>query len=41
MNGVLAAFWSQAAEMGWLPDFRRVPSKANVADAVSKPPAQA
>ena len=37
VNGVLAAFWSQAAETGWLPDFRRVPSKANVADAVSKP----
>ena len=36
VNGVLAAFWSQAAEMGWLPDFRRVPSKANVADAVSR-----
>ena len=36
VNGVLAAFWSQAAGMGWLPDFRRVPSKANVADAVSR-----
>ena len=36
VNGVLAAFWSTAALADWLPDFRRVPSKANVADAVSR-----
>ena len=35
VNGVLAAFWSTAALAEWLPDFRRVPSKANVSDAVS------
>ena len=36
VNGVLAAFWSTAALAEWLPDFRRVPSKANVSDAVSR-----
>ena len=36
INGVLAAFWSTAALAEWLPDFRRVPSKANVSDAVSR-----
>ncbi|CAE7686334.1 pfp [Symbiodinium microadriaticum] len=35
-NGVPAAFWSTAALSDWLPDFRRVPSKANVSDAVSR-----
>ena len=37
VNGILAAFWSTAALCEWLPDFRRVPSKANVtSDAVSR-----
>ena len=36
VNSVSAAFWSTAALADWLPDFRRVPSKANVSDAVSK-----
>ena len=36
VNGVLAALWSTAALAEWLPDFRRVPSKANVSDAVSR-----
>ena len=36
VNGVLAAFWSTAALANWLPDFRRMPSKANVSDAVSR-----
>ncbi|CAE7894876.1 unnamed protein product [Symbiodinium necroappetens] len=35
MNGMLAAFWALAARQGTMVDFRRVPSKANVADAVS------
>ena len=35
-NVALAAFWSTAALREWLPDFRRVPSKANVSDAVSR-----
>eukprot|EP00439_Symbiodinium_sp_Y106_P018097 s6942_g2.t1 len=35
VNGILAAFWSTAALCEWLPDFRRIPSKANVSDAVS------
>ena len=35
-NVALAAFWSTAALCEWLPDFRRVPSKANVSDAVSR-----
>ena len=39
VNGELAAFWSAAALCDWLPDFQRVPSKSNVADAASKPPA--
>ena len=41
VNGILASFWSTAALCEWLPGFRRVPSKPNVSDAVSKPPAQA
>ena len=41
VNGMIAAFWSLTAHQGWLVEFERVPSKANVADAVSKPPAQA
>ena len=36
MNGMLAAFWALAARQGTMVDFRRVPSKANVADAVSR-----
>ena len=36
VNGILAAFWSTAALSEWLPDFRRMPSKANVSDAVSR-----
>ena len=36
MNGLLAAFWALAARQGTMVDFRRVPSKANVADAVSR-----
>ncbi|OLP83053.1 hypothetical protein AK812_SmicGene36237 [Symbiodinium microadriaticum] len=36
MNGMLAAFWALAARRGTMLDFRRVPSKANVADAVSR-----
>ena len=36
VNGVLAAFWSTAALADWLPDFPPVPSKANVADAISR-----
>ncbi|OLP91746.1 Cytochrome P450 144 [Symbiodinium microadriaticum] len=36
MNGMLAAFWALAARQGTVVDFRRVPSKANVADAVSR-----
>ncbi|CAE7676939.1 prtp, partial [Symbiodinium sp. KB8] len=36
MNGMLAAFWALAARQGTIVDFRRVPSKANVADAVSR-----
>ena len=36
VNGVIAAFWSLAAHHGWLVEFERVPSKANVADAVSR-----
>ena len=36
VNGMIAAFWSSlAAHQGWLVEFERVPSKANVADAVS------
>ena len=35
MNGTLAAFWALAARQGTMVDFPRVPSKANVADAVS------
>ena len=41
VNGMIAAFWSMAAHQGGLVECERVPSKANVADAVSKPPAQA
>ena len=33
---MIAAFWSMAAHQGWLVEFERVPSKANVADAVSR-----
>ena len=36
VNGVLAAFWASAARFAWFPQFRRVPSKANVSDAVSR-----
>ena len=36
VNGILASFWATASLSDWLPDFRRVPSKANVADAVSR-----
>ena len=36
MNGMLATFWAMAAKKDLLVDFRRVPSKANVADAVSR-----
>ena len=34
VNGVLAAFWALA--MRWSPDFNRVKSAANIADAVSR-----
>ena len=40
VNGMISAFWTLAARRGWFVEFERVPSKANVADAVSKPPAQ-
>ena len=36
VNGMLAAFWGTAARRGWRPQFARVESKANVADAVSR-----
>ena len=36
MNGMLAAFWALAARQGTMVDFRRVPSKVNVADGVSR-----
>ncbi|CAE7923243.1 unnamed protein product [Symbiodinium sp. KB8] len=36
VNGILASFWATASLSDWLPDFRRVPSKANVADAISR-----
>ena len=35
VNRMLSAFWSMAAHQGWLVKFERVPSKADVADAVS------
>ena len=37
INGMISAFWTLAARRGWFVEFERVPSKANVADAVSKP----
>ncbi|CAE7317206.1 unnamed protein product [Symbiodinium sp. CCMP2456] len=36
MNAMLATFWAMSAKKDILVDFRRVPSKANVADAVSQ-----
>ncbi|CAE7195818.1 eIF3-S7 [Symbiodinium natans] len=36
VNGVLSAFWASAARHCWFPEFVRVPSKANVSDAVSR-----
>ena len=36
VNSMLAAFWGTAARRGWRPQFARVESKANVADAVSR-----
>ena len=36
VNGVISAFWTLAARRGWFVEFERVPSKANVADAVSR-----
>ena len=36
VNGVLAAFWASAARHCWFPEFIRVPSKANISDAVSR-----
>ena len=33
---MLATFWGTAARRGWRPQFARVESKANVADAVSR-----
>ena len=35
-KGIRQGRWSTAALCEWLPDFRRVPSKANVSDAVSR-----
>ena len=36
INGMISAFWNLAARRGWFVEFERVPSKANVADAVSR-----
>ena len=36
VNGLLAMYWCLAADFGWDPHFERVPSKANVSDAVSR-----
>ena len=36
VNGILASFWGLAADRQWSPDFHRVPSAANVSDAVSR-----
>ena len=36
VNGMISAFWTLAARRGWFVEFERVPSKANVADAVSR-----
>jgi len=36
INGMISAFWSLAAHQGWFVEFERVPSKANIADAVSR-----
>ena len=36
VNGMLATFWGTAARRAWRPQFARVESKANVADAVSR-----
>ncbi|CAE7341292.1 unnamed protein product [Symbiodinium natans] len=36
VNGVLSAFWASAARHCWFPEFVRVPSKANISDAVSR-----
>ena len=36
INGMISAFWNLAARQGWFVEFERVPSKANVADAVSR-----
>ena len=36
VNGVLSAFWASAARRCWFPKFVRVPSKANISDAVSR-----
>ncbi|OLP94149.1 hypothetical protein AK812_SmicGene23896 [Symbiodinium microadriaticum] len=36
VNGILASFWGLAADRQWSPDFHRVPSEANVSDAVSR-----
>ena len=36
VNGVLAAFWALASKMQWSPEFNRVKSESNIADAVSR-----
>ena len=36
VNGVLAAFWAMASRMRWSPEFNRVKSAADIADAVSR-----
>jgi hypothetical protein len=36
VNGLLAMYWSLAADFGWNPHFERVSSKANVSHAVSR-----
>ena len=36
VNGMISAFWTLAARRGWFVEFERMPSKANVADAVSR-----
>ena len=40
VNGLLSAFWSLAAIRSWRPTFYGVTSEANIADPISKPPAQ-
>ena len=36
VNGMISAFWSLAAHQGWLVEFERVPSKANVTTSAER-----